>query len=111
MEMNVIDIQHLSITINGRTLLDDVSLHLRRGELLALLGPNGAGKSTLLRATSGDIPVTHGRILIDGAPIESYHPRDLAMRRAVLPQQTVLQFAFTAREVVEMGRGMRGNRH
>jgi iron complex transport system ATP-binding protein len=110
-DTGAIDIQQLGITLNGRTLLEDVSLHLRQGEVLALLGPNGAGKSTLLRAVAGDLPFTRGRILLHGAPIDSYHPRDLAMRRAVLPQQTVLQFAFTAREVVEMGRGIWSSRH
>ncbi len=107
----MIDVQQLGITINGRILLEDVNLDLRQGEVLALLGPNGAGKSTLLRAVAGDQPATRGKVLLDGKPVEQYRPRDLAQRRAVLPQQTVLQFAFTAREVVEMGRGANGSRH
>ncbi len=107
----MIDVQQLGITINGRILLEDVNLDLRQGEVLALLGPNGAGKSTLLRAVAGDQPATRGKVLLDGQPVEQYRPRDLAQRRAVLPQQTVLQFAFTAREVVEMGRGANGSRH
>jgi iron complex transport system ATP-binding protein len=78
------------------------------GEVVALVGPNGAGKSTLLRTLAGDEPATAGRVLLDGRPIESYRPRALARRRAVLPQQTVIQFAFTAREVVEMGRSPHG---
>jgi len=105
-----LDIQHLGITLNGRELLSDVSLDLRQGEVLALLGPNGAGKSTLLRAAAGDLPLTRGQILLDGVALDRYHPRDLAARRAVLPQQTMLQFAFTVREVVEMGRGARNRR-
>jgi iron complex transport system ATP-binding protein len=110
-ERLVIDVQQLGITIDGRVLLEDVNLDLRQGEVLALLGPNGAGKSTLLRAVAGDQPATRGQVLLDGKPVERYRPRDLALRRAVLPQQTVLQFAFTAREVVEMGRGANGKRH
>ncbi len=49
--------------------LDDVSLELRRGEVLALLGDNGAGKSTLIKCISGVHRVDRGAIEIDGAPL------------------------------------------
>lgn len=111
MERATIDVRSLSIVLGGTTLLEDVSFRVQPGEVLALVGPNGAGKSTLLRAVSGDLPPTHGSVLLDGKETTAYHPRDLALRRAVLPQQTFLQFAFTAREVVEMGRGARSGRH
>ncbi len=87
-----------------RRILGGVSLAVAGGEIVALVGPNGAGKSTLLRVLAGDAAPTAGRVLIDGRSIGSYRPRELARRRAVLPQQTVLPFAFTVREVVEMGR-------
>jgi iron complex transport system ATP-binding protein len=90
--------------IGNTALLDGVSLALQRGEVLALVGPNGAGKSTLLKLLAGDLRPSAGQVLLDGAPIESYSARALALRRAVLPQQTILQFAFSAREVVLMGR-------
>jgi iron complex transport system ATP-binding protein len=107
----LIDIRNVSVEIGGRKLVSDINLTLHQGEVLALLGPNGAGKSTLLRAASGDISPTSGEIRIDNRPIASFKPKELALRRAVLPQQTVLQFAFTAREVVEMGLGERSRRH
>lgn len=88
----------------ARRLLDGVSVEVRPGEVLALVGPNGAGKSTLLKALAGDLVPTAGGVTLDGRPLHDYPARELALRRAVLPQQTVLQFAFTAREVVEMGR-------
>lgn len=110
MERPVIEARSLSVVIGANTLLDDVSFDVRGGEVLALVGPNGAGKSTLLRAVSGDIEPTAGTVLLDGKETAAYHPRELALRRAVLPQQTFLQFAFTAREVVEMGRGARTGR-
>jgi iron complex transport system ATP-binding protein len=88
----------------SRRLLDGVGLDLAGGEVTALVGPNGAGKSTLLKVLAGDLVPTEGRVLLDGVPLAAYRPVELALRRAVLPQQTVLQFAFTAREVVRMGR-------
>jgi len=97
--------ERVSLAIRAKWLVREVSLAVQPGEVIALVGPNGAGKSTLLRLLAGDAGPTSGRVLLDGRPVDVYHPRDLALRRAVLPQQTVLQFAFTAREVVEMGRG------
>lgn len=99
--------ERVSLQIRNRWLLRDVSLTLEPGEVLALVGPNGAGKSTLLRVLAGDLTPTNGKATISGRAIGSYPPRELALLRAVLPQQTVLQFAFTVREVVEMGRGPR----
>jgi iron complex transport system ATP-binding protein len=97
----------IGVSIRARWLLRDVTISVSPGEIVALVGPNGAGKSTLVRVLAGDLEPTTGHVVLDDRPIGSFRPHDLALRRAVLPQQTVLQFAFTAREVVEMGRGPR----
>jgi iron complex transport system ATP-binding protein len=94
----------LAYSVNGTTLVEGVDLELRRGELLAIAGPNGAGKSTLLGLLAGDLDPAAGSVRLQGRPRESYSAGELARLRAVLPQQTVLQFAFTAEEVVEFGR-------
>jgi iron complex transport system ATP-binding protein len=94
----------VSYEVGTATLLSNVSMVVRPGEVLVLVGPNGAGKSTLMNILSGDIAPTRGEVCLDGRPIGSYRPHDLALKRAVLPQQSLLQFAFTVREVVEMGR-------
>lgn len=99
------EVERARITVRDRRLLNDVSLDVRPGEVLALAGPNGAGKSTLLKALAGDVALASGEIRLNGRPLPRYRPRELALMRAVLPQQTVVEFAFTAREIVEMGRG------
>ncbi|WP_370615965.1 heme ABC transporter ATP-binding protein [Mumia sp. Pv 4-285] len=86
------------------SILRDVDLDVRPGELLVLVGPNGAGKSTLLGVLAGDIALTRGRALIDGEPIRSRRAGELARRRSVLLQEHRLSFPFTVTEVVAMGR-------
>ena len=59
----VLDIQHLSVAYNRKGLaLEDVSLQVPQGGIVALLGANGAGKSTLIRAVTGLLDLHHGQI-------------------------------------------------
>ena len=87
------------------TILHDVSLQANQGELIAILGPNGAGKSTLLGVLAGDLIPNSGTVNFGGDQISSLTKRELALRRAVLPQQVTVSFPFSVEEVVEMGRG------
>ena len=95
---------NVTVHIGRSTLLSDVSLALRAGELLAVVGPNGAGKSTLLSVLAGDRVPDSGTVRLRGRPIGGYRPRELARLRAVMPQSSALQFAFTAGEIVALGR-------
>jgi iron complex transport system ATP-binding protein len=94
----------LSIELGGSTVVSEADLDVRAGEVVALVGPNGAGKSTLLGALAGDIPAASGTVTIDGRPLADWSATELAMRRAVLPQQVTVSFPFVVREVVRMGR-------
>ena len=87
-----------------RPILRDASLEVRAGEVHALVGPNGAGKSTLFGVLAGDIRATSGDVSLDGRMLGSIPARELARRRAVLLQQNTVAFAFTAEQVVRMGR-------
>ena len=104
----------LTVRVDDKTLINDVSLGVHGGELVGVVGPNGAGKTTLLRALSGDLEVSAGTVFIDDRPLGEFDARELARRRAVMPQSSYLPFLFTAREVVRMGRapweGERGER-
>jgi simple sugar transport system ATP-binding protein len=65
----------------GRVIaLYDVSLHVRRGEVVCLLGDNGAGKSTLIKTLSGVHPPDEGEILVEGVPVVFSSPRDALQR-------------------------------
>jgi iron complex transport system ATP-binding protein len=90
--------------LGGRQVVGRVDLGVRAGEVVALVGPNGAGKSTLLHVLAGDLVARAGTIRLAGQPVGEWTTRELAMRRAVLPQQTNIGFPFTVRDVVSMGR-------
>ncbi|WP_026966743.1 heme ABC transporter ATP-binding protein [Algoriphagus terrigena] len=89
--------------IRQRPIVDEVSLELNPGEILAVLGPNGAGKSTFFKILSGEIKCKHGAIGYNGHDIYTLKSRELAEVRAVMPQHTQVNFPFTVQEVVELG--------
>src|SRR5690606_30606912 len=62
------------------------------------------GKSTLLGVITGDLAPDAGTVTIDGAPLDGWSHHELALRRAVLPQQAVVSFPFRVVDVVRMGR-------
>jgi iron complex transport system ATP-binding protein len=84
--------------------LDGVTVALASGTIVALLGPNGSGKSTLLRTLSGGVRPTRGRVIYQGSDLHRLPPRERARRLAFVPQQVRVDFPFTVREVVMMGR-------
>ena len=96
--------EHVGYRIGESTILDDVSLEVGHGRVLALVGPNGAGKSTLLGVLAGDVAPSSGAVALDGRPIAERAALELARVRAVLLQSNAVAFAFTGRQVVEMGR-------
>jgi iron complex transport system ATP-binding protein len=84
--------------------LRDVSLELGASELVGLIGPNGSGKTTLLRVLSGLLMPSRGEVYLDGQDIHTFNRRQIAQRVAVVPQEIVMPFAFSAYEMVMMGR-------
>ncbi len=99
----VLSAHGVAVTLSGNHILKSVDLEVRAGQVVALVGPNGAGKSTLLAALCGDVP-SKGEIVIDGAPLNSWTARELAVRRGVLSQRIEVTFPFSAVDVVRMGR-------
>jgi iron complex transport system ATP-binding protein len=95
--------QNLGVTLGGRAVLNDVTLSLSRGHLVALVGPNGAGKTTLLRALAGLSP-SQGEIHVGGDALSSLSLRERARRFAYLPQGHVVHWPLPARDIVALGR-------
>jgi iron complex transport system ATP-binding protein len=102
--MPILTFEKATFGYGNKPVLQDVSLRIEEGEILAIVGPNGVGKSTLIKAASGILPLTHGRVQINGSPLQDLHPSQRAKLVTVVPQGISLPPAFSARDVVLMGR-------
>ncbi|HMA20184.1 MAG TPA: ABC-F family ATP-binding cassette domain-containing protein [Gemmatimonadaceae bacterium] len=69
---------HAKIAIDGRVLIDDFSVVLKRGQVVGLIGPNGAGKSTLIRTLLGENPLAGGELKLGGSVSAAHYRQDLS---------------------------------
>lgn len=100
----IMEAHHVGCVRSKHTILNDVSVTVHAGEVIALVGPNGAGKSTLLSVLAGDLPISTGNVSVCGDDLSSLSVRELSHRRAVLTQSNHVGFEFMVSEVIEMGR-------
>nr|WP_051503353.1 ATP-binding cassette domain-containing protein [Salinivibrio costicola] len=98
-----LNVRDLSYSLNGRQLLNRINVSFAAGQLHVLLGPNGAGKSTLLKQVMSDSHPS-GQVDFWATPKAGWHGEHFAKQVAFLPQSSGLTFAFTVKEVVQMGR-------
>ena len=94
---------NVTVRRDGRAIVDDVSVELAGGGFVALVGANGAGKSTLLSVLAGLIKPDAGGVTLDGAPLGGIDRRDLARRRAYLPQNPRAEWPIAVERLVALG--------
>lgn len=100
----MLEILDLSAGYGTKDVLQQVSFDLQPGEILAVIGPNGAGKSTLVRALSGVIPLRAGKVIFKGQDLADLPLHERARLIAVVPQARSIPAAYTAWQVVMLGR-------
>ena len=100
----MIEISQLSKRYDDTVVVDDVTLTLPAGGVTAIIGPNGAGKSTLLSMISRLLPMSAGRVLVDGIDVVQGDSSALARRLAILRQDNHLPMRLTVRDLVTFGR-------
>ena len=96
--------EKLSIGYGDKTVVRDITLAAKPGQVLCLIGPNGAGKSTLLKTLMGALPPTGGAVYLDGSALRDYHERELARLTAAVLTARPEPELMTAAEVVSVGR-------
>ncbi|MFT2816689.1 ABC transporter ATP-binding protein [Leifsonia sp. A12D58] len=95
---------NLTLGYDKRVVSTGLSFTVPDGEFTAIIGPNGCGKSTLLRALSRTLRPTSGTLSLDGRPFDSYRPKELARRLALLPQEPIAPDTLKVRDLVARGR-------
>jgi simple sugar transport system ATP-binding protein len=105
---DVIRVEHISKRFGAVRALEDVSMHLRRGEVLGLIGDNGAGKSTLIKIICGFQKPNEGKIFVNGEEVQLRsvaHARSLGIDTvyqdlALVPGMSVYHNMFLRRELL-----------
>ncbi|TCU66437.1 iron complex transport system ATP-binding protein [Tissierella praeacuta] len=97
-------VKDLNVNLNKKEIIKNVSLKISDNSFVALLGPNGSGKSTLLRSIYRVLKPSGGTILFDGKVSKEISNKKLAKKMSVLSQMNNLNFDFTVKEIVMMGR-------
>lgn len=101
----LLSVERVTFSYDGtRTILREVSLPIRPGELVVLLGPNGAGKSTLLNCIAGLLSPASGRVVLGEEEIRRIPPNRFARQVAYVPQTLTSVYAFQVRDYIAMGR-------
>jgi iron complex transport system ATP-binding protein len=99
----MIDIQNITIQKSKKTIVQNASFQIQKGQITVAIGRNGAGKSTLLEALTGRNLIQSGAILWDNKQLQTLDLKQLATRRAVLSQKVEITFSIRVSELVEMG--------
>ena len=100
-EMNI---QELTKTYDGKTVVDSVSFEISKGKVLSLIGPNGDGKSTVMGMISRLIARDEGMVDFHGKDIGKWKSRELSKKLAILTQSNQIQMKLTVQELVAFGR-------
>lgn len=99
----MLDIRNVSVRIDNRLIVDDVSFSVFKNDFLMLIGPNGAGKSTLIKAIM-QVYAYSGCIYLEGSDISGFNPKTIATRVGVLAQTHQPQFQYKVYDLVSLGR-------
>ena len=99
-----VEVKNLCFSYGQRTILQNISFGVEKGEFLSILGPNGAGKSTLFRCILGLLPDYSGEVLINGKNRKQFSAREAAKQIAYIPQSSHSVFHYRVLDIVLMGR-------
>ena len=102
--MELIRAENISFSYSNAPVLANVSVSVKRGEIISLLGPNGSGKTTLIKVMLGIYRPQCGTVFFEGRSMLKITSRELAKRIAYVPQFHRMVFAYKVMDVVLMGR-------
>ncbi|HHB93520.1 MAG TPA: ABC transporter ATP-binding protein, partial [Thioploca sp.] len=100
----MLEVQQVGIKIEKHWLIRNISLKLPKNKFIVLIGPNGAGKTTLLKLLAGLWQPTEGKVILNRNNLYQFKRTELAKLITFIPQNSNINFAFTVKDIVMMGR-------
>ncbi len=98
------DCTNISFGYTDTMVIRDFSISFNPGRFYGIIGPNGSGKTTILDLLAKHLKPESGKIYYNGSDLSSYSRKQLAKEIALVPQNFYINFAFTVKEIVLMGR-------
>jgi len=110
MQSVTLRINNIACRYDAADVLENINFSAKGGDFIGVIGPNASGKSTLLKSISKVLKPHTGVVLLNEKDVYTFKSAEIAKNLAVVPQESVISFAFTALEVVLMGRTPHLNR-
>lgn len=99
-----LNVENLSFSYEAEKILEDISLHISKGEFIGLIGANGSGKSTMLKHVYRALKPDSGTVFLDGVDVNKMGTKEVARVMGVIGQENDVPFDFSIEEIVAMGR-------
>ena len=99
-----LEVKDITYSIDGKTIVDSVSLEIEEGCFMGLVGPNGCGKSTLLKSIYRTYKPDSGAVYIDSRITDDMSNRELARELSVMQQENNVEFDMTVFDMAMLGR-------
>lgn len=94
----------MTVGYEGKPLIRDIDIRIKKGEILTLIGPNGAGKSTILKSIAGQLGLLGGAVYLDEKSLAGMKREELAKEMSVVFTQKIKSELMTCEDVVATGR-------
>ncbi len=95
---------HLAVGYQGKALIEELDIHIKKGEILAMIGPNGAGKSTILKTITKYLKEIKGTILMDSSDINTMTNKEFSTKTSIVFTEKIKTEMMTCKDVVATGR-------
>ena len=104
MEGDYIYTDNLSVGYGKKTLIEQINIHVKRGEIVTLIGPNGGGKSTILKSIIRQLDLLGGSVYLAGTSMKAMSEKQIARQLSVLMTERIHPELMTCQDVVGTGR-------
>lgn len=99
-----ISAEQMTVGYDGKALIENIDIGVRRGEILTLIGPNGSGKSTILKSMIKQLRLIAGTVVLDGRDMAGLRERDIAKKLAIVMTERIKAELLTCWDIAATGR-------